>query len=469
VDLNGTLIASDSLLECALLLAKRRPISLLKLPIWLAKGKAYLKERLAADDFLDVAQLPYRKDLCEHLQNERAKGRFIYLATAADKRIARRVAQHLGLFDGVIASDGTNNMMGTRKLDAIREVAKDDFAYAGNSRRDLVIWSAAESAILVNTARSVTEAVQRTGKVQHIFPPAGNLFVEIVRVARLHQWLKNMLVFVPLLTSFRFTEVAAVYHAMLAFFAFSFCASATYAINDLFDVQSDRSHPRKRFRPIASGRLSIPVGLGLALVSFGAGLGLAASLSFEMLAVVLAYAVTTTAYSWYVKTRVLMDVIVLAGLYTIRVFGGAIAINVQVSVWLLAFSLFVFLSLALIKRCSELMLLTSRGLAETPGRDYEVNDLKVLWPIGMATAVASILIFALYLTSSDLLTRYGTPSLLWPVGLALFYWLGRMWIKTARGEMSDDPLVYALKDIGSRTLIAGIVILTLAAHFVKLS
>ena len=234
------------------------------------------------------------------------------------------------------------------------------------------------------------------------------------------------------------------------------------------DFQNDRSHPRKRLRPLASGRLPIPVAFGLGLVTLSAGLSLAASQSYELLAVVVVYIITTTIYSWYLKTRVLLDVIVLAALYTLRIFGGAIAISVPVSIWLIAFALFVFLSLALVKRCSELMTLKSSGLPETPGRDYAVADLKVLWPIGLATAVASVLVFALYLTSADLLTRYGTPSLLWLVALGLFYWLGRMWIKTSRGEMSDDPLVYALKDFGSRSIIAGIVVLTLAAHFLRL-
>jgi 4-hydroxybenzoate polyprenyltransferase len=467
VDLDGTLIASDSLLECLLLRVKQRPLDLFKVPFWLVRGRAYLKARLA-DDRLDVTQLPYRKELREHLEGERARGRPIYLATAADGRIASRVAEHLGLFEGVLASDGKRNLKSVRKLDAIRKIAKAGFAYAGNSRADLVIWTEAESAILVNTPRAVAQQVQRSGKVEKIISSQGGILRELVHVLRVHQWLKNMLVFVPLLTSFQITQTSGICKSIMAFVAFSLCASATYVMNDLLDIQSDRAHPRKRFRPLASGRLSIPVGIAVAAAALCLGLAVAAAQSFAFVAVVSAYLVITTAYSWYLKTRVLLDVIVLAGLYTIRIIGGAIAIGVPTSVWLLAFALFVFLSLALVKRCSELMTLNSVGVAESHGRNYEVNDLKVLWPMGAATAVCSVLVFALYINSADMPTHYGTPSLLWLVALELFYWIGRLWIKTGRGEMSDDPLVFALTDFGSRVMIAGMVATTLAAYFLRL-
>jgi 4-hydroxybenzoate polyprenyltransferase/phosphoserine phosphatase len=467
VDLDGTLIASDLLLECLLLRAKHRPLDLLKVPFWLVRGRAYLKARLA-DDRLDVTQLPYRKELCEHLASERAKGRPIYLATAADDRLASKVAEHLGLFDGVLASDGEKNLKSVRKLDAIRKIAKAGFAYAGNSRDDLVIWTKAESAILVNAPRAVARQLQCSGKVEQVFSLPGGRWRDLVRVVRVHQWLKNLLVFVPLLTSFRITQTSGICASILAFVAFSLCASATYVTNDLLDIQSDRAHPRKRFRPLASGRLPIPVGIAVAATTLCLGLAVAAAQSFTFATLISAYLVITTTYSWYLKTRVLLDVIVLAGLYTIRIIGGAIAIGVPTSVWLLAFALFVFLSLALVKRCSELMTLKSIGLVETRGRNYEVNDLKVLWPMGVATAVGSVLVFALYINSADMPTHYRTPSLLWLVALQLFYWLGRLWIKTGRGEMSDDPLVYALTDFGSRVLIAGMVATTLAAYFLRL-
>jgi len=229
---------------------------------------------------------------------------------------------------------------------------------------------------------------------------------------------------------------------------------------------ADRAHPRKRFRPLASGRLAIPAGVAIAAIAMCLGLSVAAWDSLSLFAVLLAYVVMTTAYSLYLKTRVLMDVMVLAALYAIRIVGGGVAISVKLSIWLTAFALFIFLSLALLKRCSELIALKSSGAEMTPGRNYSVEDLNVFWPMGMATAVCSVLVFALYLNSSDMPRSYATPSLLWLVALGLFYWLGRMWIKTSRGEMTDDPLVFALKDFGSRFVIAGMVVVTLVAYFV---
>jgi 4-hydroxybenzoate polyprenyltransferase len=469
VDLDGTLIASDSLLECILFCAKQHPLDFLKLPIWLLRGRAHFKACLsAAADGLDVARLPYNEDLCRYLRREKATGRAIYLATAADGQLACRVADHLGLFDGVIASNASENLKGVRKLEAIQKIAGSEFVYAGNSRDDLVIWKEAASAIVVSAPRAVMEQAQRSAKVEKIFPRPAPILREMLEVMRPYQWLKNVLVFVPLLVSFRITDIGSVSSAIMAFIAFSLCASATYVMNDLLDVHSDRHHPRKRFRPFASGQLPILVGLGLILCGLGLGLSVAALESIHLLAVVSLYLAITVAYSYYLKTRVMLDVVILAALYAIRIVGGAASIGASMSVWLLAFALFVFLSLALVKRCAELIALKAAGLLKSHGRNYGVEDLTVLWPIGIATAVCSVLVLALYINSGDMPKHYATPSLLWLVTLGLFYWLGRMWIKTARGEMTDDPLVYSLRDFGSRTVIGGMVLMTLAAYFLEL-
>jgi 4-hydroxybenzoate polyprenyltransferase len=469
VDMDGTLIASDSLLECLVLCVKERPLDLLKLPGWLLRGRAYLKARLAAAaDRLDVGRLPYNEEFCQHLRAERVNGRAIYLATAADRQLAIRVADHLGLFDGVLASDGNRNLKGVRKLEAIREIAGDKFAYAGNARTDLVIWNAAESAILVSAPRAVVKRARVSANVEKVFPRPAPILPEMMRVIRPYQWLKNVLVFVPLLTSFRITDLGSIAASIMAFITFSLCASSSYVANDLFDIHSDRHHPRKRFRPFASGRLPIPVGLTMIVCGLCFGLSVAALESVQLLTVAALYFAITIAYSSYLKTRVIMDVVILAILYAIRIFAGAVAIGVSVSVWLLAFALFVFLSLALVKRCAELFALKSAGLIESRGRNYSVDDLPVLFSIGIATAVCSVLIFALYINSGTNPQHYATPSLLWIVALGLFYWVARMWIKTARGEMTDDPLVYSLRDFGSLMVIGGMVIVTLAAYFLAL-
>ena len=469
VDLDGTLVATNTLLECLLLRLRHRPLDLLKLPLWLWRGRAYVKARLAEDDRLEVGRLPYRGDLCDQLRRVHAEGRRVYLATAADQRIAHRIARHLGFFDAVLASDGQRNLRAREKLAAIRDVAARDFDYAGNARDDLVIWRAARSAIVVGARSGLVRRVARLGRPAQIMPATASPWREIVRALRVHQWLKNLLVFVPLLTSFRFTDPGVLTHSLVAFFAFCFCASSIYIVNDLLDLEADRAHPRKRFRPFAGGTLSIPVGLLVAASGMGLGLGLAGWDSQHLLAIMLVYVATSTAYSIHLKTRVLADVIVLAILYTLRIFAGAAGTGIPLSVWLVAFSVLVFLSLGLVKRCSELMLLQREGRQVIRGRDYVLDDLKIFWPMGVATSVGAVLLFAFFIHFGGVQAHYRTPALLWIVAVGLFYWLSRMWIKTARGEMTDDPLVFALRDAGSRTVIAGMILVTVAARYAPLA
>jgi len=468
VDLDGTLIAGDSLFESLFAATKSRPMKAFAYPFWLLRGRACLKEELAKLARLDPALLPYRPDVCDFLRAERARGRKIHLATAANERIAQGVATYLGFFDGVLASDRTTNLKGTNKLRAIQAMAGARFAYAGNAREDLVIWSAADSAIVVNAPKWLQARVEASTEVERSFPRAPWRARELFAAMRPHQWLKNLLVFVSLLTSFKFYGFAPVLASVAAFVALSLCASATYIVNDLFDLSSDRKHPRKRARPFASGAASIPQGLIAALVLLVAGIAAASLVSPGLLAVVTAYVVMTTAYSLHLKSYVVLDVIVLAALYMIRIVAGAVAIHVEVSVWLLAFALFLFVSLALVKRCAELVLFESQGVRGSSGRDYQVTDLRVLWPLGISLGVCSVVVFALYVSAPEVQARYGAPLLLWFVAVALVYWLGRMWIKASRGEMSDDPIVFAFRNAGSRLLIAGMVVATLAAYFVGL-
>lgn len=465
VDLDGTLVATDTMLECFLLLLRHRPLALLRIPGWLARGRAHFKARLAECNRLDIARLPYRPEVCDYLRAAHAAGQPLYLATAADRRIARRVAAHLGLFTGVLASDGATNLKSARKLDAIRALAPDGFAYLGNSRADLPLWRAAASAIVVAAPPAVLRAARAGGRIERVLAPPRAPWREACRALRPHQWAKNLLVFVPLLTSFRFGEAAAAAHAALAFVAFSLCASAVYVLNDLLDIDADRAHPRKRGRPFAAGTLSIPAGLGAAGLCLAAGFGTGALLSPEFLAVLAVYLATATAYSVHLKTRVFLDVIVLASLYTLRLVAGGVGTGIPLSVWLVAFSLFVFLSLGLVKRCSELLTVKRQGRLSIHGRDYALDDMRIFFPLGISTAVGSVLVFALYINATQTAANYRTPALLWGVAVGLFYWLGHMWIITARGAMTDDPLVFTFRDGDSRLVIALMVLCTLAAHF----
>jgi 4-hydroxybenzoate polyprenyltransferase len=280
--------------------------------------------------------------------------------------------------------------------------------------------------------------------------------------------MKNLLLFVPLLTSFGFLESDRVLAAGLAFLAFSAVASATYLLNDLADLDSDRSHPRKRYRPLASAQISIPVAGAVAVGLLVLGFVVAAFITPDLVAMLGAYLVVTSGYTWVLKSYVLIDVLTLALLYTLRILAGALAIEVPLSSWLLAFSVFVFLSLALVKRCSELVLLGHQGETASRGRDYRVADLVVLWPLGIGAGLCSVVVFGLFVSTVETQARYGSPQLLWLVGFGLIYWLARLWIKTARGEMHDDPMVFALRDFGSRTTILAMLGVTIAAYFLRM-
>jgi len=465
VDLDGTLTPSDTLMEQFINVARQSPLCVLRLPFWLARGRAELKERLAARGGVSPGLLPYREAFLDYLREERAGGRRLVLATAAHRSIADAIAGHLGLFDRVLATEGRRNLKGSAKLEAIRESEGEAFVYAGDSRADIPIWKAAKGAVLVGVAPGTAELVRRSVTVEREFPDEEGGLAPWLRAMRLHQWLKNLLLFVPLLTAFQFLDLEKLAATVVAFLAFSLTASATYVANDLWDLESDRAHPRKRFRPLASARLSIAQGLGLAASALGLGLAMAFAVSVDYLLMVLLYLALTSAYSWTLKSYVLIDVLTLSLLYTLRILAGSVAIGVAASSWLLAFSAFMFLSLALVKRCAELVSLEVGGMTAVSGRDYRATDLVVLWPLGVGAALSSVVVFGLYISAATTEVRYGTPQLLWLAAVALTYWLARLWVKTSRGEMHDDPVVYAIRDRGSRVAVLGMFGIFLLARY----
>lgn len=468
VDLDGTLTPTDTLVESALLLAKQSPLTLFKLPLWLARGREVMKSEIARRVTLMPDQLPYREELLDYLRLEKAAGRELVLATAAHRSIADGVAQHLGLFDRVLATDGTRNLKGRNKLAAIRAEVGPAFVYAGDCAADLAVWEGAQAAVLVGASSAVCSTVRSRHVVEKEFSKPAVGLATWRKALRVHQWAKNLLLFVPLLTAFSFRpgDVATM---LLAFLCFSTAASATYIANDLWDLGNDRRHPRKKLRPFASGALPITAGVAAAALLLLGAFGLAFTINTGFVAMLLAYVILTTAYSWWLKERVLLDVLVLSALYTLRIVTGSVAVGIHTTSWLLAFSLFVFLSLALVKRCSELQLLQQRGHASAHGRDYRVVDLAVLWPMGLASALAAVVVLGLFINAPETEQRYASPMLLWGLAGLMIYWLGRLWIKTARGEMDDDPVLYALKDRGSRLVVGLMVLIAVCAHFIDIS
>jgi len=467
VDLDGTLTTSDTLIESFVETIKRNPWDIFRMPAWIAKGRAVFKARLASRAGSIAETLPYRQPLCDFLRDQRAKGRRIILATAANQSIARSVATYLDFFDEVLASDETTNLKGASKLKAIRTVVGDRFVYAGDSASDLPVWEAAESALIVGASARVAKTVRSVVPVEREFPRFQAGLRVWVRELRIYQWFKNLLIFVPLLTSFAFVDSAKSLAAILGFFVFSLATSATYVVNDIADLHSDRRHPRKRNRPLASAQISILGAGGVAAVMLALALGMASRQTTGFLVSLLVYLALTTAYTWVIKRYVLLDALVLALLYTVRIIAGSAAVGVVTSVWLLAFSVFIFFSLALLKRCAELMAVKLSGGEATSGRDYRIGDLVVLWPMGVGAGLCAVVVFALFISAVETEERYATPQFLWLVGVNLTYWLGRLWLKTARGEMHDDPMVFAMQDFGSLITIGSMVVITLIAHFIR--
>ncbi len=467
VDLDGTLTHTDTLVEALVRLFKESPLRFFGAVWLLLKGRARFKAYVAEHTDLQAATLPYNNPFLEYLKRQKLAGRKLVLATASHQSVAQGVAAHLELFDEVIATNGPHNLKGEAKLQEINAVLGEPFAYAGDSTADVPIWSAAQSAVLVGVSPGLRRTVSDGTEIEEEFSRPGAGLKTWFKALRLHQWVKNLLLFVPLVTSFEFFNADKLWVTIVAFVAFSLTASATYIVNDLWDLDNDRNHPRKRFRPLAAGDIAIARAVPVAALVLLAGLLMALWVSPAFLVMVLLYLLTTCSYSWLLKSYVLIDVIILAMLFTLRILAGSVASGVVTSEWLLAFSIFLFLSLALVKRCSELVSLQQSGEHHATGRNYRVSDLVVFWPLGLSTAVASVVVFGLFINTPDTIARYNSPTLLWLIALGLTYWLSRLWVKTARGEMDDDPIVYAIKDRGSRVSVILMGVVMVCAYYFK--
>lgn len=462
VDLDGTFFKTDLLFECLLAAAKARPLVILKSFFWLIRGKAYCKYKLAQFANLSTRNIPLNRDFYNFLKEEKAKGRKIVLATASTEQLAKCVCDDFDLFDAYICSDRNINMKGATKLERIR-CSSERFAYAGNASEDFVIFEQASESYLVNPTLGARRRAQNT-TVTNISDDEGFGIGCLLKQLRVHQWLKNLLIFVPLLTAGKLTETGLLIVCTLGWISFSFLSSATYIINDLLDIESDRSHPSKKSRPIASGQLSIFTGIANILLLITASFGVAASIGFSFALSLLAYLALTLSYTLKLKQFVGIDVITLASLYTIRIIAGAAILNVAVSFWLLSFSMFIFFSLALVKRCSDLNMLPSEGQHFLLGRDYSTQDYPLLMTAGISSGFVAVLMLCLYINSEALTQRYHEPQILWLTVPALSYWIMRMWIKTHRGEMHVDPIVFTLRDKGGLVTILFMVLVTFMAQ-----
>ncbi len=446
VDLDGTLTKTDTLVEAAFSLLKQQPLSLLQMPLWLLRGKANFKEQISSRTELAVELLPYNQDVIDYVTEQRLK-RTTVLVTGSNERVASQVASHLDIFDEVLASNTKNNLTGTQKRDVLEsKYGAKGYDYIGNSRVDLPVWRGANKTLVAAKPGSFLNAVKDEFDRVHAFELPSLSFREFCKAIRVHQWLKNLLIFVPLLLEHRIADLQALSSLVLCFFCLSLFASATYLVNDLLDLDADRMNSTKRHRAFASGLIQPQHGVVLLIVLLALSMSLAWWLPISFFAVLMVYGVTTLVYSFWLKRAMMVDVCVLAALFTLRIIAGGVAIQAEWSFWLLAFSMFFFLSLALGKRASEIANAINEHKEKISGRGYTTSDLPMLSTAGVSAGYMSVLIVALYINSEKVALMYEYPEILWLVCPLLLYWVGRFWMIVSRGGMHEDPIVFAMRD-----------------------
>ena len=446
VDLDGTLLKSDLLYESFWSAFGRNWRSPFLSISALGRGKAALKTYLRSEADIDATSLPYDDEVIAYVRAYRAQGGRTALVTASNQVFANSIAEHLQIFDEVHGSDGVHNLKGANKATFLVEHFGDgSFCYMGDAAADLPVWKVSDKVVTVNAALSVREQAERLGKpIEHLTTTTKSLR-PYFKALRPHQWLKNTLIFLPMLAGHQLDAGAAA-SSLLAFIAFSLVASSAYVLNDLLDLNADRVHPRKRLRPFASGAVPIAHGSVLALALLAIGVVIASLLGWIFLLPLAAYYVLTTAYSMWLKRKIIIDICILAGLYTMRILAGGVATGIELSVWMFAFSIFFFFSLAAVKRQAELVDMAERGTPTAKGRGYQVEDLPIISMVALAAGYMSVVVMALYVNSTSVMALYGFPQSLWGICCVLLYWLTRMVLITHRGLMHDDPVVFAVKD-----------------------
>ncbi|MGZ5201021.1 MAG: UbiA family prenyltransferase [Telluria sp.] len=459
VDLDGTLVRSDLLWESLALFLRRHVLRAWLLPLWLFLGKAGFKARIASMIELDPAALPYDAEVLDLVRRARDAGRTTVLATGAQRRLAEQVAGHTGLFDLVLATDDVNLTSHNKAARLLGLYGEQGFDYIGNSRADLPVWLRSHQAFCVAGKRFTLRDGRST---THAGRARASTATALLKAMRPRQWLKNLLVFVPMLAGHAL-RLDVLAESALAFVAFSACASSAYLLNDALDAQDDRLHPTKHKRPIAAGTLPLPIALAASPLLALAGLAACAAVRPLLLLPLGVYYVATLAYSFVLKRLVMVDIVTLAILYSLRVLGGSAVTGIAPSFWLLAFSFFVFLSLALLKRHSELFNLHRDGKEKTRGRGYTTADRAPVGIMGVNAAFVSVLIFMLYFNSPNVVQLYHHPDWLLGIVPLLVFWLGRLWTLSFRGQVNEDPVLYVSRDKASLAVLVLCVALATAA------
>ncbi len=460
VDLDGTLVQTDTLLELLINHIKRNPFNILSILKWTKAGRANLKEKISSATSLETENLPYHKELISFLKSERAQGRQIILATASNKKIAAKIAAHLKLFDNFFASDDSTNLSGKNKAELLINLfGEKSFIYAGNSRHDLPVWKAASRAIIVSNSSRFIRKTRSLVKVTQVFSSNQKPIINLPALLRTNRWVKNLLVFAPALANHLIFQLNILHASILAFISFCLAASTIYIINDLLDIPDDRKHFTKKHRPLAAGTFPIQYAPLLILISFTGALITASFLPHEFYRLLVLYFVVSISYSLLLKRLILIDVLVLASLHTLRIFAGGAATGIEVSNWLTVFAAFVFISLAFTKRYAE----TKQAPAHVSGRGYRHEDLHIISQLGIASGYLSVLILSLYINSQNAIQLYSQPKFLWFTAPIWLFWISYIWFAAHRNELYEDPLIYASRDFISYSSAFVIMLLSLLA------
>jgi len=464
VDLDGTLVQTDMLFESALQLIKRNPIYVLFMVLWLSRGKAVLKREIISRVTIDAKHLPFHLDVLNFVRESRQLRQTV-LVTGSDQSMAEQVASATGVFDVVRGSDGVTNLTAHNKRDwLVEQFGEGGFDYIGNDTDDLAVWAVSRRSLAVANSEQIG---QFAGVDFHqVFAAHKRDVWDYIGMMRVHQWLKNTLIFIPFLLDKTVHSWAAFATIVLCFFAMSLLASMTYIVNDMLDLQADRLNANKRERSLASGRMTLPAGVATALALAGLVLVLMFFLPAMFNVALMSYLVLTLLYSFHLKRRLILDVCMLAGLHTLRIVAGILAVGAQWSFWLLAFSMFVFFSLAIAKRVAELTNLKNAGRESPLGRAYRVADLPMMSSMGVSSGYISVLVVALFINSDKVQQNYTNPMVLWLLCPLLMYWMGRLWIIAARGDLHEDPIVFAVKDRLSMLIVSIMALVMAVAAFV---
>lgn len=446
VDVDGTLIRTDLLHEAALSFIAHHPLRAWQPLVWLAAGKSHLKTRLADEVDCHADTIPLAPEVIAKVREAQGAGRSVYLASASGQRYVEALAAQVGGIAGIFATTASVNLSGTRKADALTAAfSQRGYDYIGNSPVDFAVWRSARHAVAVCRRPGFAAKVLREFPEAEIIEPARRSAGDYRRLLRPYQWAKNLLIFLPLLAGHMFSP-ASIATAVFAFVCFCLAASAAYVINDLLDIPGDRAHPRKRNRPFASGAIPVAHGPPIAAALLGLAIAGSTALPIEFVATLALYLTTTMVYSLVLKRHLLIDVFTLAGLYTIRVLAGVTAVGAILSPWLLMFSLFLFLCLAIVKRCSELIAKREAGRSVVLGRGYRVQDIPILLGLGAAAGYSAVLVIALYVGSMEVQILYAHPLRLWLLCPLLLYWISRILTLANRDELHDDPVIFAFLD-----------------------